>query len=57
MYNILLPKLLGSFGPIMGSEANDDMFDVHHYGNSNCFLRCPNGVAKNQKEVMCEQTH
>ena len=41
----------------MGSEANDDILDVHHYGKTNCFLRFPNVVAKNQKEGMCEQTH
>jgi hypothetical protein len=41
----------------MGSEANDDTMDVHHYGKTNCFLCCPNVVAKNQKEGMYERTH
>jgi hypothetical protein len=41
----------------MGFEANDGILDVHHYGKTNYFLRCPNVVAKNQKESMCERTH
>jgi hypothetical protein len=41
----------------MESEANDDILDVHHYGKINCFLRCPDVVAENQKEVMRERTH
>ena len=39
----------------MGSEANDDILDVHHYGKTNCFLRCPNVVAENQKVDMVKE--
>ena len=35
----------------MGSETNDDILDVHHYGKTNCFLCCPDVMAKNQKKV------
>jgi hypothetical protein len=31
--------------------------DVHHHGKTNCFLRCPDMVAENQKECMHEGTH
>ena len=53
---IALKSLLGLQGYVW-SEANDDILDVHHYGKTNCFLLCPDVVAENQKEGMCERTH
>ena len=49
--------LQGYFWQIMGSEANDDILDVHHYGKTNCFLHCPDVVAENKREGICEQTY
>jgi hypothetical protein len=35
----------------MGSKANYDILDVHHYGKTNCFLCCPDVLAENQNKV------